>query len=904
MNGSPSRTSASPSSSVRKLPPGGTSDDGSNGEGPLERSSGTGTIPAWPTPVNPLEPRSPGVVASRHRGTGTTAEELPPRNMTDALSSDGGIAAIRQQLAISDAELEFCRQVFHSYDADGSGTIDLQELGEVMRGLGVNMNDVQLRELLDQVDVNGSNEVDFGEFLQLISLYKEASQYMFFDVGPGHVETAAQQHVRMSLDTKDGTLIPDARWRWFWNLGLMMVTMWFALWTPHRNIHDWKDPPWMLVLHALFSCYLGVDIWLCSHTGYVPDGEQMVESIKPCLRHYARTWAVPDVLSTVPFELMPSPVSTTLSWMRLLRLVKVPFLWDFSDRTQVDEMYIRFHFAVMPIVTVVWWFVIVVHFATEIVIKLQQARDDPQLEDFTYAEGVYLVLYTLSTVGYGDIDTRTNQLRLFCCVLVMISMVVNGLIIGQITNSLAKADIRAERKDKMRQTLAVMKYFEIPGQLQNEILQFQYHILEHNLSASYTELLQGLPQPMQDHLGLYVRMKFISMVPMFREAHHGCKIALAQALATVVCCPEQYIIVVHEEGREMYFMGHGFADVVAPDGKFIATIKKGGFFGEVALLEDVRRTASIKALTYCDLFKLDKQSFQNILHRFPAFRKLIEGVRDARRKAATDQPSKEKEAKTVTSSQDKADYLDNSKKSGRTSEEPRRPSEKSILTQLRGPTTSVSVEPPGSSLSRGEPSREAADSEQSDERRRLSSSIGSGDHKSAALTPLFPSIQGKEHVPEMTLSATGRRGGPGLFHSPPTLIGREMHTSRMDPLRTESVAQRVAALEAKVDQRFDEVVHMLRALLGDRAGTLPAFTHSGSFRKSRGHTIGSRNESAPNFLLPRDSDAYDRERRPPRRDSPPPMTSPRRDSPMGLGPRPDSLLPVPVRSDSRSDGLS
>jgi CRP-like cAMP-binding protein len=60
-----------------------------------------------------------------------------------------------------------------------------------------------------------------------------------------------------------------------------------------------------------------------------------------------------------------------------------------------------------------------------------------------------------------------------------------------------------------------------------------------------------------------------------------------------------------------------------------AVFTSGAFFGEFALLFSQRRTATIKANTYCDLFTLSQDDFLSVLSDFPEFESLIkrEGLR-------------------------------------------------------------------------------------------------------------------------------------------------------------------------------------------------------------------------------------------------------------------------------------
>jgi CRP-like cAMP-binding protein len=63
-----------------------------------------------------------------------------------------------------------------------------------------------------------------------------------------------------------------------------------------------------------------------------------------------------------------------------------------------------------------------------------------------------------------------------------------------------------------------------------------------------------------------------------------------------------------EPGDRFYAVVHGSLDVVM-SGEHIRTAARGSFFGEVALLADVPRTATVTAATDGDLLALDRVPF-------------------------------------------------------------------------------------------------------------------------------------------------------------------------------------------------------------------------------------------------------------------------------------------------------
>ncbi|MEG4342491.1 EF-hand domain-containing protein [Microcoleus sp. A003_D6] len=59
-------------------------------------------------------------------------------------------------------------EAFQVFDADGSGAISSEELGQVMRSLGQSPNETELRDMIKEVDVDLSGSIDFEEFKMLM----------------------------------------------------------------------------------------------------------------------------------------------------------------------------------------------------------------------------------------------------------------------------------------------------------------------------------------------------------------------------------------------------------------------------------------------------------------------------------------------------------------------------------------------------------------------------------------------------------------------------------------------------------------------------------------------------------------------------------------------------------------
>lgn len=79
-------------------------------------------------------------------------------------------------------------------------------------------------------------------------------------------------------------------------------------------------------------------------------------------------------------------------------------------------------------------------------------------------------------------------------------------------------------------------------------------------------------------------------------------------------------------GTKMYFIQEGIVDIVMANGEVATSLSDGSYFGEICLLTNARRVASVRAETYCNLFSLSVEHFNAVLDQYPLMRRTMESV--------------------------------------------------------------------------------------------------------------------------------------------------------------------------------------------------------------------------------------------------------------------------------------
>ena len=114
-------------------------------------------------------------------------------------------------MALTKEQISEFREAFSMFDKDKDGSITEKELLKVMRSLGQNPTEAEMRNMINDVDIDGSGNIDFKEFLIMMARKMKDNNeeeelieaFKVFDKdGNGFISAAEMRHVMTNLGAK------------------------------------------------------------------------------------------------------------------------------------------------------------------------------------------------------------------------------------------------------------------------------------------------------------------------------------------------------------------------------------------------------------------------------------------------------------------------------------------------------------------------------------------------------------------------------------------------------------------------------------------------------------------------------------------------------------------------------
>ena len=402
----------------------------------------------------------------------------------------------------------------------------------------------------------------------------------------------------------------------------------------------------------IIDLFFFIDIALNFCTSFREEGTEITDR-RMITRHYFRTMFTIDLLANFPldaiillalgdFEIHNTSLVLLIRMLQLLRIVRLIFIihrWE--DQIWAYSGYIRIGKFLLVIITFIHWIACAwffIAFFDHFPADSWVVRAGIETADTTtqYIRSLYWTIATMTTVGYGDITPKRDIEYIFTIVVMMLGASMYAFMIGNIASLFSNLD--AAKAHFRNRIDAVSKYLHakrVPNHLNEQVRNYYEYIWARHRGVRHEELLDDLPAPFRLDILHHITRELLEKVPLFVYASPALRNVLLMALKAQTYAPGVFIIRDGEVGKEIFFVSHGKLEI-RKDDKECGILENGDYFGDLSLILGEIRTASVRTLTYCEMFVLTHTEFNRIKQEHLEFNNVL-------KKMASEQQEKRSE---------------------------------------------------------------------------------------------------------------------------------------------------------------------------------------------------------------------------------------------------------------------
>ena len=244
-----------------------------------------------------------------------------------------------------------------------------------------------------------------------------------------------------------------------------------------------------------------------------------------------------------------------------------------------------------------------------------------------YGDSVYGQYWTALYHGVlmltgNDVGPRGNFQVAFVTVSLLLGAIINANIFGNMAVLLQGINRKASRFQEHIDTAnTAMKNMKLPEEIQKRV---QNYMMYTQSTLDHQKELDAFLDMISPSLRLEVTRHIFSEAIMKNEVLRDNTELIefvVPKLVTLLYLPEDQICTQGDAGTQLFFLAKGECEVWVRDelkkDRRVKELKRGQLFGEVALLKNCRRTATVKSMNYCTCAALETDNFKELRANFP-----------------------------------------------------------------------------------------------------------------------------------------------------------------------------------------------------------------------------------------------------------------------------------------------
>lgn len=257
-------------------------------------------------------------------------------------------------------------------------------------------------------------------------------------------------------------------------------------------------------------------------------------------------------------------------------------------------------------------------------VAINELQNAGWTDQYTWA--LFKALSHMLCIGYGRYPPQSTTDVWLTMISMLTGATCYALFVGHATTLIQSFDTSKRLyREKFKQVEEYMVYRKLPRNLRQRISDYYEHRYQGKMFDE-DSILGELNECLREEIVNYNCRALVASVPFFTHADPNFVSEVVTKLQYEVFQPGDYIIKEGVIGTKMYFIQEGIVDVVTKNGEVATSLSDGSYFGEICLLTNAKRVASVRAETYCNLFSLSVEHFNAVLEHYPVMRRTMESV--------------------------------------------------------------------------------------------------------------------------------------------------------------------------------------------------------------------------------------------------------------------------------------
>eukprot|EP00188_Purpureofilum_apyrenoidigerum_P000251 Plantae.Rhodophyta-Purpureofilum_apyrenoidigerum.ctg11001.p1 GENE.Plantae.Rhodophyta-Purpureofilum_apyrenoidigerum.ctg11001~~Plantae.Rhodophyta-Purpureofilum_apyrenoidigerum.ctg11001.p1 ORF type:complete len:655 (+),score=134.36 Plantae.Rhodophyta-Purpureofilum_apyrenoidigerum.ctg11001:116-1966(+) len=410
----------------------------------------------------------------------------------------------------------------------------------------------------------------------------------------------------------------------------------------------WIDSPLFWIERSIDIIWL-IDIVASFVTSHKISSTAYEPSLRMCAMRYLRRGFVVDAIAFVPWDIIAGVkdqqgasiwhVWRLLRLLRLLKIAKIGRIMDSSAFFVRLEVWLCVKYALLRIILLVTGAFFVAHWVAclfyffayiqndfdNVTTWIDDLASDGASSNFDFYIGsLYFSVYTITTIGFGDVTPRTTLERVYTTIIMMLGAAIFAYLLSNVNALVNDLNSQGQSYRVLMDRLSdYAKTRHLNPAVHFKVRQYFKTVYRNRLLDDDDKLLNNMTPDLRAEVTMSVYGPVVQKIAWFENANQRVLGMLCTVAMQMSFGPNENIYRHGDECEGAYVILHGVVHMVSRDESVVTELREGGSFGTNYFVLGRKREYTAKAISFVDLLFMKRTPVLHALESMGSYDEII-----------------------------------------------------------------------------------------------------------------------------------------------------------------------------------------------------------------------------------------------------------------------------------------